>query len=227
MTFYLLHSLLTINLVSAKDIESDNKYLHNTVTILNLRNKYSRLEQESLNLYYYLGRYTNYYFQKSDSNGESGFFNSTELDFAIGIGNSKEYKSVGICTINGYNFRQHLAVGIGFGLDKYSYATLLPVFIDCKITNFSFENSLLIIGCSIGYSFDLSGYLDGYYHKEINNRKWGPMKNPYIGLQIPVFLNKQLVIKIGIKQQGNTIPYLNMVIPRDQYFINTKVGFEF
>jgi hypothetical protein len=158
---------------------------------------------------------------------ESGYINITELNFGIGVGKSKDFCSYGFQTINGYKFNSNFSIGLGVGIDKYNYATLLPIFIDLRIYHIRNSKPFIYLSGAAGYSCDLSGYSNGYYRGNLNNVCWGPYLNPTLGLRFPLFSKATINLSAGVKFQGNTVSYLNMPIPDNQYLLNLKIGLEF
>ena len=163
---------------------------------------------------------------KKEELRESGYFNISELNFGIGIGKSKQFFSYGLQTINGYLFNPYFSLGVGIGIDKYDYATLLPIFIDARINPIKNFRPLVFAG-AVGYALDFSGYSDGFYKGYFKGECWGIYVNPSLSLRFPVFSKSDIDISVGIRLQENTVYYLNMVIPRTQRLINLKIGFKF
>jgi hypothetical protein len=125
---------------------------------------------------------------------KSGYTNITELNCALGVGHSNEDNSIGIQTINGYQFNPNLNLGFGVGVDKYKNSTYLPLFMDFRayflqtsVTPF-FETAL---GYSLGF----------------DNIKGGLLVNPSFGVKFFVTPKTALNFSVGYRYQEYTYAY--------------------
>jgi hypothetical protein len=173
-------------------------------------------------------------YQSGESKNEPNrirYFNTSEINFGIGLGDSNGRYSVGIHLVNGVLINSGLSLGIGLGLDKLYIAKNLneltpSISIDIRYY-FLNEPQSLFLECDGGYIFNLTGYNLGYRTKGYGIDLNGLYINPSIGRKILVFKNKSLNLSIGLKVQETTINYVSMILPKYEHLINFKVGFSF
>lgn len=133
---------------------------------------------------------------------KDGFTNITELlvspsTGAVKINNGiikNNNYSFGIRTINGYQFNEHLSIGIGIGIEKYIKATLLPISFDVR-ANILKGKTTPFINSNFGYSLG------------INDSEGGMIFNPSIGVRTYIRKNIAYVFSLGLKWQGQETVY--------------------
>ena len=132
------------------------------------------------------------------------FINLTENNFNPGIGYVKvgnssiknQDFSFGFRTVNGIKINEHFSLGIGIGIDKYKYATLLPITLDTRVSILKGKTSP-VISNSIGYSISLN---------DING---GLVINPQIGIRTYISKNVAYLFNVGYKWQALPLQVLN------------------
>jgi len=156
----------------------------------------------------------------------SGYINITEINFCPGVGDidygiartKNEDISFGLRSINGYQFNEHLSLGIGIGIDKYKDATLLPISLDGRITFLKGKISPVFVA-NAGYAFGL------------NNAVGGVMINPQVGVKIHVTSSSAFVFNIGYKGQQQEIQFYQFPQIRSRnsffHFLTISTGFLF
>jgi hypothetical protein len=139
---------------------------------------------------------------KDASFKKRGFINLTEINFSPGIGNvnteTLTYKnadfSFGFRTVNGYQINEHLSLGLGIGIDKYKYSTLLPITFDARATILKGKVSP-VFTANIGYSVGL------------NEVKGGFVINPQFGIKTYLSENVAYLFNLGYKWQAQEATY--------------------
>jgi hypothetical protein len=129
-----------------------------------------------------------------------GFFSLIENSFCTGDKGKveglsswdNEDNSIGFRTVIGYQINEHLALGIGLGLDRYILASLIPITFDARI-------SLLPGKISPVLNFNI-GYAAG-----INGSEGGTLIHPSLGLKI--FVSKKIAyfFNLGYKWQKQEV----------------------
>jgi hypothetical protein len=148
---------------------------------------------------------------KNNIGKQKGYTNITEIDFAMGgvevvdWGTSTQY-TLGLHTINGYQFNPNFSVGIGVGLVRYSQYSLMqdgyeilwkganfqmPVFLDLRI-NLEDKKLTPFISCDVGYSFP---FIHDYYG--------GFFVNPSFGIKYFISAKTAMNISIGYRYYSN------------------------
>lgn len=143
------------------------------------------------------------YSQNKKEFRKGAFFNITEINFALGIGNveaggnkiANTANSFGFRTINGIQPKENLSLGIGIGIDKYENGTLMPITLDLRIFNTNKKVSP-IFTTNLGYSIGL-GDADG-----------GIVLNPQIGIMTPISNSMLFLLSLGYKLQESKATYL-------------------
>jgi hypothetical protein len=80
------------------------------------------------------------YGQNSDVNYK-GYTNITEIIYSIGTEDVKidntiieKSNSIGITTVNGYQFNKYFSVGLGIGFEKIENKSFIPLFLDARMS---------------------------------------------------------------------------------------------
>ena len=159
------------------------------------------------------------------------YYNSSEINFGFGIGDSNGHSSIGLHIVNGIFINPDFSFGIGLGIDRLYLAKNLHEVtpsISLDIRYFFLKEPIsLYIACDGGYLFNLTGYNLGYRTKAYGIDLHGVYLNPSFGSKFIVFKNKSLNLSIGLKIQETTINYVSMILPEYEKLINFKVGFSF
>ena len=132
------------------------------------------------------------------------YINLTEISFCTGVGKIKEdyyssskndYYSFGFRTVNGYQFNEHLSLGIGIGVDRYNNdATLLPITFDARATIKKGRVSP-VFTANAGYAIGLGSTIGQ------RSAKGGLVFNPQFGLKTYIHKNVACLFNIGYKWQ--------------------------
>lgn len=137
--------------------------------------------------------------------------------------------SYGFSSIHGFKLNENIALGLGLGIDKNDYATLLPISIDGRIA-LSREKISPTLSAKLGYSIGL------------NENEGGLIFNPKVGLRISLNSNLSYIFNIGYKWQSIEYTkesyvyagggYYYYVAWPDKYkvqlkFVTISTGFEF
>ena len=162
---------------------------------------------------------------KETEHKKSGYINLTEINYCPGIGDikvgsysvkNKDY-SFGLRTINSFQLNEHMSFGIGIGIDKYVYATMLPITFDARATILKGKVSP-VFAANIGYAFGF------------NHAIGGLIINPQIGIKIYILKNVAYLFNIGYKLQAQNVPS-NIFYPsinnENYHFITINTGFLF
>jgi hypothetical protein len=159
------------------------------------------------------------------------YYNSSEINFGFGIGDSNGHSSLGLHVVNGILINPDFSFGIGLGIDRLYLAKNLHEVtpsISLDIRYFFLKEPIsLCIACDGGYLFNLTGYNLGYRTKAYGIDLHGVYLNPSIGSKFLVFKNRSINLSIGLKIQETTINYVSMILPKYEKLINFKVGFSF
>lgn len=160
---------------------------------------------------------------------KKGYINITEIAYCAGIGsvsvNRQDIKNIdqswGFRSVNGIQFNEHTSLGIGFGIDAYKSATLLPITIDTRVAFIKGQISP-VFTLNAGWAFGL------------NNAPSGFVFNPQFGIKTYISKNVAYLFNVGWKGQNSEVEYLaynydsygNMVYP---YYVTktSKVNFQF
>jgi hypothetical protein len=138
----------------------------------------------------------------SKSYKKSGFINLTEINYCPGIGDitlgNSTVKNIdnsfGFKTVNGYQINEHLSIGLGLGLDKYTNATLIPISFDARATFIKGQVSP-VFNANVGYSVGLNGVSGGM------------VINPSIGIKAYISNNVAYLFNVGYKWQAQDVTY--------------------
>jgi hypothetical protein len=112
----------------------------------------------------------------------------------IGFMGGKQ-NTMSLALINGYQFRNRLSVGAGFGVEKFD-EQVIPVFADLRY-NFLKGGITPFIYLQGGYSFPLGKSLEG----NTTEIKGGSLINPGIGLRMNFTTHNALIFGIGWRYQ--------------------------
>lgn len=157
---------------------------------------------------------------------KKGFINLTEINYCHGIGSvyvqdyyeKSDAYSFGFRTVSGYQFNEHLSLGIGVGIDKYNNATYLPITFDVRATILKGKVSP-VFAASIGYAVGS------------NTINYGLFINPQIGFKTYISKNVAYLFNVGLKwQEQDVLIYTyRSVDARSELFeyITISTGFSF
>ena len=148
------------------------------------------------------------------ANQKAGYFNTTELSISKGFLKENTSFYAGLQTINGYRFTQHIAVGIGLGLDQYLYEnyggkgyktgeTYLPVFTDVRVY-FGKGKTQPFFSQAVGYMIcvrELEEFRGSNYYNNIG----GILINPAFGVTTALSEKTALNVSLGYRFQEVTI----------------------
>ncbi len=126
---------------------------------------------------------------------ERGYLNITEIVVAPGLGDFNEELSYGIQTINGALISPSVSLGVGIGVDKYKYVTLMPITADLR-AYFTQTATTGFFDAAIGYSVAFDKELGG-----------GLILNPSIGVRFTVSPKAAISIGIGYRRQDLRAEY--------------------
>ena len=168
-------------------------------------------------------------FNKITDFKKSGFINLTEVNKYFGIGKveigpysigDNLQRPYGFKTVNGYQFNEHLSLGIGLGIDKYTSNNFqVPITLDLRATFLKGKISPVFIA-NIGYSFGLYKY------------KSGLVINPQIGIKTYISKNVAYLFNVGcnlwnLQYVGNPYITQNNVTTAYFQFVTFSTGFSF
>ncbi|MES2555594.1 MAG: hypothetical protein V4604_05550 [Bacteroidota bacterium] len=131
-----------------------------------------------------------------------GFINHTEASFILGVGSvsgvgqKNEDRGFGIRTVNGFQFSETMALGIGIGLEKYIDAVLVPVTLDARATLMKGKTSPTI-NINVGYAPNIEGFNEG----------GGFVINPSFGVKTYVSRKTAFFFNVGYKIQQDKFSY--------------------
>jgi hypothetical protein len=163
---------------------------------------------------------------------KKGFLDITELTYGFGINTintyhgsvaiSKQFPTIGIRSINGYQFNEHISCGFGVGfeafLDGDNKGALIPLTLDFR---YNFKKGKITPTVN----------LNGGYSVGVENSS-GLAANPSVGMKM--FLNKKmaLLFNLGYKVQQQTVKqkdqwggYVNRIV--DYQFLSLSAGLSF
>lgn len=145
-----------------------------------------------------------------------GYINITEGNLAVGIGYRNEDRSLGIITVNGYQFNEHFSLGLGLGFDKYTVASLVPITLDIRTYLLKGIVSPVII-LNGGYAFGISNAFNGHIF------------HPQIGLKVFISNNAAFLVNIGYKMQSQQRypDILRFTNSTEFHFATLSIGFSF
>jgi hypothetical protein len=136
--------------------------------------------------------------------------------------------SYGYNSIHGLKLNENIALGLGVGIDKNDYATLLPISIDGRIA-LSRGKISPTLSAKLGYSIGLG------------ENEGGLIFNPKVGLRISLNSNLSYIFNVGYKWQnieystyyndyvggGVWYPVLLDTYKVQLKFVTISTGFEF
>jgi hypothetical protein len=166
---------------------------------------------------------------------KSGYINITDLKLGFVLGDPKNLYSFGFETINSYNIKSFMSVGIGVGLERFIFAknakyTLPFISLDLRLSPYNSINTFLsnyrrniFVGCNAGYSYNLTTHQAGFRSKMC----WGSFICLFLGYKIPISSRTSVAFNLGLKLQENTTYNLNMVIPTTIKLLNINTGITF
>lgn len=133
-----------------------------------------------------------------------GFINYTEVSFSKGYGevgnagsnNKNTDRSFGIRTVNGFQFSEHISVGLGIGLEKYINVLLVPVTFDLRFT-FKKGKTSPTLNINAGGAPNIKGVKEG----------GGFVVNPSFGIKTYVSRKTAFFFNVGYKIQQNSYDY--------------------
>jgi hypothetical protein len=158
---------------------------------------------------------------------KSGFINLVEISYSRGIAdvnygyvNTKNGENnFGCRMVNGYQFDEHLSLGLGIGVEKQFTGTTFPVTLDTRVTFMKGKVSP-VLAANIGYAFGLLGI-------------GGLVLNPQLGIKtycaknVAYFFN--VVYKLETVNGFNYYGYSSLIPPinLNLQFITFSTGFVF
>ena len=134
---------------------------------------------------------------------QSGYFGKVEVMYGFSTENEQpnahrndnDDSFLGFRIVNGQQFNPHLSVGIGIGMEKYGYATLLPITLDL--------NAALLKGrVSPVAGFSIRNAL------ALNNVRSGLQLSPSLGLKVFTSGNTAFLFNVAYKSQDARALYL-------------------
>ena len=115
------------------------------------------------------------------------------------FGASESITNFTLQCVNGYQFRQELATGIGFGVDSYQNYVITPLYLRINGALFDKQISPMYI-VDAGYGF-YSNFLND---SSTGNSKGGVMVNPAVGLRIRLSRSSSFIVNAGYCYQTLT-----------------------
>ncbi len=125
-------------------------------------------------------------------NGSSSYYEESEFDK---INNGP---SIGVQTINGYQFSPYISAGIGLGINIHSRLFLLPVFVGVR-GNFLPGRVTPFVAIDAGYSYTRQEIIGGSILT--NDNKGGLLFSPAIGVKFYVVPKMALNLSLGFRYQ--------------------------
>ncbi len=125
------------------------------------------------------------------NNGYSTYVDETEFDR---INNGP---SIGLQTINGYQFSPYISAGLGLGINIYSGLVMLPVFAAVRV-NFMASRLTPFAAIEAGYAYSRKEVVGGSL---ANDSKGGVMFAPAIGVKFFVIPKMALNLSLGFRYQ--------------------------
>ena len=131
-----------------------------------------------------------------------GFINHTEASFILGVGSvagttqKNEDRGFGIRTVNGFQFSETMALGIGLGIERYIDAILIPVTVDIRATLRKGKTSPTI-NINAGYAPNVKGFKEG----------GGFTINPSFGIKTYISRKTAFIFNVGYKIQQDQYTY--------------------
>lgn len=149
---------------------------------------------------------------------KQGYINITELNAGIGSGGI-----TGIETINGYQFKPMISVGLGTGIDvdESDRLTLIPVFVDVRAYMLNKPVSPYM-SAQAGYSFSADGANNG-----------GRLVHFAFGVRTYVSVKSALLFSVGYRLQNINYKTTSVYSPyyyennQNYGYVDFKVGFMF
>lgn len=142
--------------------------------------------------------------------------------------------TMSLMLINGYQFKNHLSAGAGFGIEKFD-EQVIPVFGDVRY-NFLKGNITPFVYLQAGYSWPLGKSTKG----DLTEVKGGALINPGIGLRMNFTTHNALIFSLGWRYQeirshyeyyyyGGPYPLNDNGYDRTDFYhrIAVRVGFVF
>ena len=136
---------------------------------------------------------------KEYSFSESGLYNSTSLDASL-----NEQSGYGLSHAIGWQFNRLLGIGIGSGLDSYTFnqeRLIIPLFIEIRSFILKKNISPYVI-LRAGYGFALKNE-----ENQITDADGGLFLNPEIGYRIGAKDGVNVMLGVGIKIQKATYTF--------------------
>ena len=115
-----------------------------------------------------------------------------------------------------YQFKSIYFIGLGLGLDKYTYDSFFPLFVDLRMNLSNSKSFIPFCAIDAGY-----GFVDLY------NTKGGFMLNPTIGVKYNFNEKKSINLSLGYRMQG--IPHNWSTYETIRYYdqFDLKIGIIF
>ena len=167
---------------------------------------------------------------------KSGYTNITELTFAksfentttvYNYGQNSYYEdshfdeinnnpSVGIQSINGYQFSPYLSAGLGLGVNVYTGVVLMPVFIGVR-ANFMDKRVTPFLALDAGFAYSRKELIGGSL---ASDDKGGLMVCPAAGVKFFVIPKMALNLSLGFR-------YQEIEVYGDSYYQYSYVGTQY
>lgn len=161
---------------------------------------------------------------------ESGIYNVTYFANLNGRDDDGLRVGFGAHHVLGYQFNRWIGLGIGLGVDTYSFGdgeSLYPVFMEARGYLFKKRMSpYYSMGCGYGFAFANSD-------EDIDEAEGGLMLHPAIGYRLGASSGGNVVIDVGYKFQSATFTRINDFNDsrevREQYFkrLTLRIGLLF
>ncbi len=157
-----------------------------------------------------------------------GFINHLEASFILGVGTVSNVgqkntdRGFGIRLVNGYQFSETMALGLGIGLERYTNEVLVPVTFDARATLLKGKTSPTI-NINVGYAPNIKGFEEG----------GGIVVNPSLGVKTYVSRKTAFFFNVGFKFQQDKYTYYDNNLFKKQSvevwfkFVNFSAGLAF
>jgi hypothetical protein len=151
----------------------------------------------------------------NDNFKKSGYTNITEFTFGMStdgpyhssnnnsstendLNDLNRGLSIGVQSINGYQFSPHMSAGVGLGLQTHTSLVLVPIFLDVH-ANFIAKKITPFVSLAAGYSYTLREIF-GFTHLGTDT-KGGLMVSPAAGVKFFVKQKMALNVSLGFRYQ--------------------------
>lgn len=125
------------------------------------------------------------------NNGYSSYVDETDYD------RMNNGPSIGLQTVNGYQFSPYISAGLGLGIHIYSGLGLMPVFAAVRV-NFMSSRLTPFAAIDAGYSYSRKEVIGGSL---ASDNKGGVMFAPAVGVKFFVLPKMALNLSLGFRYQ--------------------------